>query len=166
MGYRFHIDDITDIPLISMVSFPIQPLLYNLSTCHHHLASHCRSHWWFGESCGDGHVVGQIQQEHLVFRSHQMRMFSPTNDYIRIKNTTRKLQKYDKNTVCICIYYLDLCSWHSIFLYIFVPTYTTIFSTPHLARVGDSAHDIAAASEGNVRHLMERLGILEHKYRG
>lgn len=48
-------------------------------------------------------------------------------------------------------------------LYIFVPTYTMIFSTPHLARVGDGAHDIAAASEGYVRHLHgKRLGIFDH----
>ena len=36
-------------------------------------------------------------------------------------------------------------------------------TTGHLARVGHGAHDIAAASEGNVRHLMCKLGIFDHR---
>ena len=33
---------------------------------------------------------------------------------------------------------------------------------PHLARVGDGAHDIAAASEGNVRHLIGKTWHFDH----
>ena len=59
-------------------------------------------------------------------------------------------------------------------LYIFVPTDNVLKvpvtsrdpldTTGHLARVGDGAHDIAAASEGNVRHLMCKLGIFDQKF--